>query len=45
MRKYQVLYEVNGREHASPWFTNRECAERALALIRAKHGPAVIYVD
>jgi len=45
MRKYQVLYMINGREHASPWFTSRERVERALHLIRAKHGPAVIYVD
>ena len=45
MRKYQVLYLVNGKEHATPWFMGRGRAERALEIIRAKHGRAVIYVD
>lgn len=45
MRKYQVLYEVAGRERASPWFDSRERAERALVIIRGKHGQAVIYMD
>lgn len=39
MRKYQVLYLVDGVERASPWFKSRDRAGRAMKVIRAKYGP------
>lgn len=40
-----VLYLVNGRERRSPWFYRDETARRALALMQAKHGRAILFRD
>lgn len=45
MAKFCVLYRVGGKEQCSPWFASRARAHAALALIRAKHGDAVVYAD
>ncbi|MFC0593793.1 hypothetical protein ACFOHU_03460 [Ottowia pentelensis] len=45
--RYLVLYLVNGREHQSPWFSDRGRAVLALQVLQAKYGErnATIYVD
>lgn len=44
-KKQCVLYLVNGRERRSPWFYREETARRALTLMQAKHGRAILYRD
>ena len=43
--KLCVLSLRNGREHRSPWFSSRERAYKALAVIQRQGFEAIIYVD
>jgi hypothetical protein len=43
--RYCVAYVERGRERFSPWFADKGLAQRALALLSARHGKAVIIVD
>lgn len=43
--KFRVLSLRDGKEHKSPWFSNRENAQRALEVIQNKGHQAVIFVD
>lgn len=45
MTKYCVLYLVSGREERSPWFHSRVRACRALDILRALHGRAILMRD
>lgn len=40
-----VLYTKGGIEHRTAWFSSRERARKALAIIKNKYGAAVLYVD
>lgn len=43
--RYQVLYQAEGRERRSPWFSDRNRAHTARRLLAAKHGQAIVMVD
>ncbi len=43
--RWCVLYLNAGREHQSPWFSSRDRAAQALAVLRARYGSVVIYRD
>lgn len=45
MNKTCVIYVKAGIELQTPWFTDTERATRALAIIRKRYGPAVLYRD
>lgn len=40
-----VLYLVNGKEKRSPWIHSLERGERALAILKARHGQAILFRD
>ena len=40
-----VIYMKDGIEHRTAWFSSRERARQALAIIKSKYGAAVLYVD
>lgn len=40
-----VIYTKDGIEHRIAWFSSRERARQALAIIKNKYGAAVLYVD
>lgn len=40
-----VIFKRAGIEIASPWYTNMDRAQRALAVIRRRYGSAVLYRD
>lgn len=42
---YRVFYLKDGRERRSPWFASRKRAQRALEVMKARYGRAIIYVD
>lgn len=43
--RYCVLYVEGGREKRSPWFSSPQRVNRALSVIAARHGRAIVYVD
>lgn len=45
--RYCVLYLKDRREQATPWFSTRDRAQRALCVMRARYGAAsaIIYAD
>jgi hypothetical protein len=45
MIKTCVIYLVSGAERQSPWFTDEARVNRALAILRARYGNAVLYRD
>lgn len=45
MSKTCVIYLVSGAERQSPWFADDARANRALAVLRARYGNAVLYRD
>jgi hypothetical protein len=45
IERFAVLYVKDGQEHRSPWFSSRERAQAARAVLKAKHGAAVVYAD
>jgi hypothetical protein len=45
MSKTCVIYLKAGREQQTPWFTNADRANRALAIIRQRYGAAILYRD
>jgi hypothetical protein len=40
-----VLYRKDGIEKRTPWFYTAERASRALAIMQARYGAAVLYRD
>lgn len=40
-----VIFQRAGVEAATPWYTNLDRAQRALAAIRRRYGAAVLYRD
>lgn len=40
-----VLYLVNGKEKRSPWLYSLAHGERALAILKARHGQAILFRD
>ncbi len=40
-----VVYMVNGKERRSPWLYSLERGERALAILKARHGRAILFRD
>jgi hypothetical protein len=45
MSRYTVIYLRAGREHRTAWFTSRERAGRALAVVRRHGYSAAVLVD
>ncbi len=45
MTRTCVIYMQSGKEQQTPWFTDTARATRALAIIRKRYGPAVLYRD
>ena len=40
-----VIYLKDRTEHRTAWFSNRDRAQRALAIVRARYGNGIVYVD
>lgn len=45
MTKFCVLYLDHGREQRSPWFSSRDRARRALAILTRRYGRAILLKD
>lgn len=45
IERFCVLYPINGKEHQSPWFNNREAANKARQLLASKYGAAIVFAD
>lgn len=43
--KFCVFSLRDGIEHRSPWFSSRERAHKALAIIQSKGYRAIVYMD
>jgi hypothetical protein len=43
--RFCILFLRDGREHRSQWFTTRNRALRAKAVIERRYGAAVLYRD
>lgn len=44
-RRYCVVYQRDGSECASPWFSSALRATRAQAILGAKYQGAILYID
>lgn len=40
-----VIYTKDGTEHRTAWFSSRERARQALAIIQSKCGNGVLFID